>query len=60
MEIIMECDKKKICICCGPLMDISNFHKKTNYKDGLNYYCKHCYKAYRIKYYQNPLSLIHI
>ena len=34
--------QKKVCICCGQLKDIDNFHRNKNKQDGRKSYCKVC------------------
>lgn len=37
-----DCRKAKLCTRCGKEKLLSEFHKRTASKDGLNYSCKEC------------------
>ena len=43
----------KKCSCCGDILSLSNFGKRSNSSDGLLGYCKKCAKQKRDKYYEN-------
>lgn len=43
----------KTCTKCHKELDVSEFYKNKNKKDGLDSWCKYCTSANRTKYYQN-------
>lgn len=55
----------KACSCCGEEKPLSEFHKKSNTRDGLQYDCKSCNSMLSTKYkrarqQKNPFKEAHI
>ena len=42
----------KRCSKCGRVLPITHFYNCKSSKDGLQYYCKDCYKAMHAEWYQ--------
>lgn len=43
----------KICVKCQQPKTVDNFYKKSNQKDGLDYYCKYCRMGHSLKSIRN-------
>lgn len=49
----------KVCKKCKLDLDVDEFFKNKNTKDGLHTWCKSCYREYQIKYYaKNKIRII--
>lgn len=46
----------KVCSCCRRELSISCFYKNKRESDGLNTYCKECYRNKRKQYYNNDIE----
>lgn len=49
---------EKICRKCKKLKDVTHFGKRKNTKDGLNYHCLNCNRAYERQLYERKCLLL--